>query len=56
MLYDGVKVKELERDERGDILLEVTDKAPWPDSPDVGAYFWIKPDDKYLVETSSAIG
>lgn len=51
MIYDGVKVKKLETNERGDILLEVVEKAPWPDSPDAGAYFWVPSNDKYLGET-----
>lgn len=43
MTYDGVPVKIVNRNERGDLELEVTEKMPWQASPDVGSRFWIIP-------------
>ena len=48
MKYDGVRVKVIDTNERGDILLEVVEKAGWEDSPDVGAFFWVPSNDEYL--------
>lgn len=46
--YDGVPVKIVNWNERGDLELEVTEKMPWESSPDVGDRFWVNGDDKYL--------
>lgn len=41
--YDGVPVKIIAENTRGDLELEVTEKMP-----DVGDRFWITGDDEYL--------
>lgn len=46
--YDGVKVKVAHTNERGDFLLEVTEKANWEHSPDIGECFWVNGNDTYL--------
>lgn len=46
--YDGVPVKIVNWNERGDLELEVTEKMPWESSPDVADRFWVTGDDKYL--------
>lgn len=46
--YDGVPVKIVSRNERGDVELEVTEKMPWEASPDVGNRFWVPGNDEYL--------
>lgn len=46
--YDGVPVKIVNWNERGDLELEVTEKMPWESSPDVGDRFWVTADDEYL--------
>lgn len=46
--YDGVPVKIVNRNGRGDVLLEVTEKMPWNNSPDVGDRFWVPGNDEYL--------
>lgn len=46
--YDGVPVKIVNRNERDDVELEVTEKMPWESSPDIGDRFWVPGDDKYL--------
>lgn len=45
---DGVPVKIIAENTRGDLELEVTEKMPWESSPDVGDRFWVPGDDKYL--------
>lgn len=47
-MYDGVPVKIIAENTRGDLELEVTEKMPWESSPDVGDRFWVTGDDKYL--------
>lgn len=46
--YDGVPVKIIAENTRGDLELEVTEKMPWESSPDVGDRFWVTGDDKHL--------
>lgn len=46
--YDGVPVKIVSRNNRGDVELEVTEKMPWQASPNIGDRFWIPCNDKYL--------
>ena len=48
MTYNGVPVKVVNRNERGDLELEVTEKMPWNNSPDVGDRFWVVDADEYL--------
>lgn len=48
MTYDGVPVKIVNRNERGDVEVEVMERMPWYDSPDVGDRFWVNGDDEYL--------
>lgn len=46
--YDGVPVTICERNQKGDLYLEVTKKMPWKNSPEHGDKFWVNGDDKYL--------
>ncbi|HCP1922268.1 hypothetical protein [Escherichia phage vB_EcoS_PJ16] len=47
--YDGVPVKIIAENTRGDLELEVTEKMPWDASPDVGDRFWINTPDCLLM-------
>ncbi len=46
--YDGVPVKIINRNEHGEVEIEVTEKMPWESSPDVGDRFWVAGNDEYL--------
>lgn len=46
--YDGVPVIIFEKNQKGDLHVEVIKKMPWENSPDVGSKFWVTGDDKYL--------
>ncbi len=47
-LYDGVPVVICEKNQKGELHLEVTKKMPWKNSPELGEKFWVNGDDKYL--------
>lgn len=48
-MYDGVPVKIIAENTRGDLELEVTEKMPWEASPNVGDRFWINTPNYLLV-------
>lgn len=47
-MYDGVPVKIVNRNEHGEVEIEVTEQIPWDNAPTIGSRFWISGDDKYL--------
>lgn len=47
-MYDGVPVKIVNRNERGDVEIEVVEQMPWEAAPIIGSRFWVPENDPYL--------
>lgn len=48
MKYDGTPVKVVTTDDKGHVLLEVTETLSHAHAPVVGSQFWTRPDDEYF--------